>query len=267
MILAPLPIVMQYSQLLIKEFISLGNFSLTAMIKDLGYVPRKFSNLGVLTHSVMNLLLSYHINKMDIPSTYYSEVELFSSSNHRIDGFLFLTPSLLSFINDNIQNHQISANKEELEFIRSFIRKIEGKLHLLIDFSNGFFKRGNINSELIARKIKKYLDFPSSYLILIGTNWNNSKLIKRLPQSLKIKNRYVKTIDSALISPKLLGILFGIKDKHLEWLNDVIFNTRNENISKLLEIHKNLNAVKDINCYSTDDFNKVKENSTLIKWL
>ena len=34
---------------------------LSDVINDAGYIPRKFSNLGVITHSLMNLLLSYCI--------------------------------------------------------------------------------------------------------------------------------------------------------------------------------------------------------------
>jgi sporulation protein YlmC with PRC-barrel domain len=213
----------------------------------------------------MNLLLSYHINNKETPSTYYSEIELFSSSNHRIDGFIFITTSLISFIKRNIQTSPIS--KEDLDILKSFIRKVEGKQHLLIDFSNGFFKRGKTNTELVARKIKKYCDYPSSYLVLIGTNWNNSELIKRLPKSIKFKNQNVNTINSALISPKLLGIILGIKGKRYGLLKNVIFNNQKENVKKLLEIHKNLNGIMEIEYYSTEDFNKVKEKNTLIKWL
>ncbi len=237
------------------------------VIKELGYIPRNFSNLGVLTHSIMNLLLSYYINKEEFPSTYYSEVELFSSSNHRIDGFQFITKSLISLINLNIQKYQFSRSKEEIENIKSVIRKIEGKQHLLIDFSNGFFKRGKTNSELVASKIKKYLDYPSSFLVLIGTNWNISKLIKRLPNSVKYKNQFLNTSDSALISPKLFGILFGMKGTYYELLNDIILNNKQENIKNLNRIYKKLMGINKINYYSTDDFNKVKGKNTLIKWL
>ena len=157
---------------------------LSDVIEDAGYIPRKFSNLGVVTHSLMNLLLSYRINNQDFPSTYYSEVELFSSSKHRIDGFLFVSIPLISFFNEQIKTfYPKITNKQESEDLLLLLRKLEGKQHLLFDFSNAFFKRNKINSEVIARKVKKYLDYPSSFLILIGTNWSHLRLIKRLPFS------------------------------------------------------------------------------------
>ena len=241
---------------------------LSDVVKNLGYIPRKFSNLGVITHSVMNLLLSYYINNKNFPSNYYSEVELYSSSKHRIDGFMFVTTSLISFFNKQIKKlYSNINNKKEREEILLLLRKIEGKQHLLIDFSNGFFKRRKINSELIAQKAKKYLDYPNSFLILIGTNWSNLELIKRLPISVKYKNSNYVTKNVALISPELFGILLGINNMYKDFLDKIIFYNKNEDIDKLQEVHKALERIKDIHYFSTDEFNKIKNTNTLLKWL
>jgi len=241
---------------------------LSDVIKNLGYIPRKFSNLGVITHSVMNLLLSYYINNKNFPSNYYSEVELFSSSKYRIDGFMFVTTSLISFFNKQIKKlYSNINNKKEREEILLLLRKIEGKQHLLIDFSNGFFKRRKINSELIAQKAKKYLDYPNSFLILIGTNWSNLELIKRLPISVKYKNSNYVTKNVALISPELFGILLGINNTYKDFLDKIILYNKNEDIDKLQEVHKALERIKDIHYFSTDEFNKIKDKNTLLKWL
>lgn len=237
--------------------------------KTLGYTSRKFANLGVITHSVMNLLLSYYINNKNFPSNYYSEVELFSSSKHRIDGFLFVTTSLISLFNKQVKKLLYSnlVIKKEREEIISLLRKIEGKQHLLIDFSNGFFKRRKINSEIIGFKAKKYLDYPSSFLILIGTNWSNLELRKRLPNAVKYKDSYYNTTNIALINPKLFGILIGINGKYKDLLNKTILYSKREDIDKLQGLNKSLERIKDINYFSTEEFNKIKENNTLIKWL
>jgi len=241
---------------------------LSDVIKNLGYIPRKFSNLGVITHSVMNLLLSYYINNKNFPSNYYSEVELYSSSKHRIDGFMFVTTPLISFFNKQIKKlYSNINNKKEREEILLLLRKIEGKQHLLIDFSNGFFKRRKINSELIAQKAKKYLDYPNSFLILIGTNWSNLELIKRLPISVKYKNSNYVTKNVALISPELFGILLGINNMYKDFLDKIILYNINEDIDKLQEVHKALERIKDIHYFSTDEFNKIKDTNTLLKWL
>lgn len=92
-------------------------------------------------------------------------------------------------------------------------------------------------------------------------------MIKRLPKSVKYKNQYLNTINSALISPELLGIIFGMKDNYDQLLNDIILNNKEENIENLREIYRKLVGIKEIKYYSTDEFNKVKENDTLIKWL
>ncbi|MBY8979572.1 MAG: hypothetical protein KGD72_04230 [Candidatus Lokiarchaeota archaeon] len=241
---------------------------LSDVIKNLGYIPRKFSNLGVITHSVMNLLLSYYINNKNFPLNYYSEVELYSSSKHRIDGFMFVTTPLISFFNKQIKKlYSNINNKKEREEILLLLRKIEGKQHLLIDFSNGFFKRRKINSELIAQKAKKYLDYPNSFLILIGTNWSNLELIKRLPISVKYKNSNYVTKNVALISPELFGILLGINNMYKDFLDKIILYNKNEDIDKLQEVHKALERIKDIHYFSTDEFNKIKDTNTLLKWL
>ncbi len=241
---------------------------LSDVIKNLGYIPRKFSNLGVITHSVMNLLLSYYINNKNFPSNYYSEVELFSSSKYRIDGFLFVTTSLISCFNNQIKKLFSNINnKEEREEILLLLRKIEGKQHLLIDLSNGFFKRRNINSELIAKKARKYLDYPNSFLILIGTNWSNLELGKKLPVSIKYKDSYYSTTNVALISPKLFGILLGINGVYKDYLNKIILLNKNEDIDKLQELYKVLERIENINYFSTEEFNKIKENNTLLRWL
>jgi len=235
--------------------------------KDTGYTPRKFANLGNITHSVMNLLLSYYINNNNFPSKYYSEIELFSSTKHRIDGFLFLTKSLTSFFNKQVKNLYSNITiKKEREEILLLSRKLEGKLHLLIDFSNGFFKRSKVNSENIARKAKKYLDYPSSFLILVGTNWSNLEMIKRLPPSVKYKNAYYNTTNIALISPELFGILLGINGTHRDLFNKIILNNKNEDIDKLQELYNSLESIKDIKYLSTVEFNKIKEKNTLLKW-
>ena len=241
---------------------------LSDVVKNLGYIPRKFSNLGVITHSVMNLLLSYYINNKNFPSNYYSEVELYSSSKHRIDGFMFVTTPLISFFNKQIKKlYSNINNKKEREEILLLLRKIEGKQHLLIDFSNGFFKRRKINSELIAQKAKKYLDYPNSFLILIGTNWSNLELIKRLPISVKYKNSNYVTKNVALISPELFGILLGINNMYKDFLDKIILYNKNEDIDKLQEVHKALERIKGIHYFSTDEFNKIKDTNTLLKWL
>ncbi len=241
---------------------------LSDVINDAGYIPRKFSNLGVITHSLMNILLSYCINNCNFPSTYYSEVELFSSSKHRIDGFLFVSISLISFFKEQVKNlYPNIKNKQESEEILLLLRKLEGKQHLLFDFSNAFFKRNKTNSEVIARKIKKYLDYPSSFLVLIGTNWSHLRLIKRLPVSVKYKETYYNTTNVVLISPELLGILLGIKGKYKEYLNEIILNNKNEDIDELKDLYNSLEKTLKINLYSTDKFNKIKEKNTLLRWL
>ena len=241
---------------------------LSDVIKDTGYIPRKFSNLGVLTHSSMNLLLSYYINNHNFPSNYYSEIELFSSSKHRIDGFLFVSTSLISFINKQIKKlYPNITNEQERKYILLLLRKIEEKQHLLVDFSNAFFRRNKINSEIIARKIRKYQDYPSSLLILIGTNWSHLKMMKRLPFSVKYKESYYKTNNTVLISPELMGILLGMNGKYKEYLYEIVLNNKNEDIQKLQEIHKSLEGITEINYFSTNKFNKIKEKNTLIRWL
>jgi hypothetical protein len=182
---------------------------------------------------------------------------------------MFVTPSLISFFNKQIKkalysNITIKKEKEEIFFL---LRKIEEKQHLLIDFSNGFFKRSKINSEIIAIKARKYLDYPSSFLILIGTNWSNVELSKRLPTSIKYKDSYYTTKDVALISPELFGILLGINSPYKDYLNKIILYNKNEDIDKLQDINKSLERIKNLNYFSTEEFNKIKENNTLIRWL
>jgi hypothetical protein len=215
----------------------------------------------------MNLLLSYYINNNNFPSKYYSEIELFSSTKHRIDGFLFLTKSLTFFFNKQVKNLYSNITiKKEREEILLLSRKLEGKLHLLIDFSNGFFKRSRVNSENIARKAKKYLDYPSSFLILVGTNWSNLEMIKRLSPSVKYKNAYYNTTNIALISPELFGILLGINGTHRDLFNKIILNNKNEDIDKLQELYNSLESIKDIKYLSTVEFNKIKEKNILLRW-
>ena len=110
-------------------------------------------------------------------------------------------------------------------------------------------------------------DYPSSFLILIGTNWSHLGLIKRLPFSVKYEDTYYNTTNVVLISPELLGILLGINGKYKEYLNEIILNNKNEDINQLKDLFNSLERTLDINYFSTDKFNKIKEKNTLLKWL
>lgn len=60
------------------------------------------------------------------------------------------------------------------------MKRIGESNFLLLDFSNGFFKRGKANIEFIARKMMKYLDLPDSFLLCVGINWSETVLQKKL---------------------------------------------------------------------------------------
>jgi len=138
---------------------------------------------------------------------------------------------------------------------------------LLFEFSNGFFKRGTTNIELIARKVSKYLDFPDSFLILVGTLWEDKNLIRRLPLSIKYRNRNISTKKAVLISPTLLSVIFGLIKESNEKLEEIIFSNKSEDVNKLKDIVKTIEANKSLKIYSTEDFLRKLPKTTLEKWL
>ena len=52
-----------------------------------------------------------------------------------------------------------------------------------------------------------------------------------------------------------------------DFLDKIILYNINEDIDKLQEVHKALERIKDIHYFSTDEFNKIKDTNTLLKWL
>lgn len=218
----------------------------------------------------MNLLLSHFINRDKIPYKYYSEIELFyPSTKHRIDGLLFVTKSLLKCININVKTYCIRSrlSNKEKNLVDILIRSIEKSNFLLLDFSNGFFKRGRANSELIARKMMKYLDLPNSYLLCVGTNWIGKTLIRKLPISLKYKDRNFSTNNTAFISPFLLDVIFGFDFLTSDILKNIISSNIARKHGDLKKIIHSTTIIKKLKFYYTDDFLKKAQNFNLNKWL
>lgn len=240
------------------------------LVKESGFSPRDFSKLGVVTHCAINSLLSLFINQVNVPFNYYIEVILFyPSSMHRIDGLIFVSNSFLNHLNVSIKDYfkSHSINKKKKDLILNLINHISKSKILLFEFSNGFFKRGTTNIELIARKVSKYLDFPDSFLILVGTLWEDKNLIRRLPLSIKYRNRNISTKKAVLISPTLLSVIFGLIKESNEKLEEIIFSNKSEDVNKLKDIVKTIEANKSLKIYSTEDFLRKLPKTTLEKWL
>jgi hypothetical protein len=240
------------------------------VVKETGFIVRPSSLLGDLTHRAMNLLLTRFINQDKIPYNYYSEVELFlPSTKHRIDGLLFVSKTLLNSINFNLNVYRKAnqLSKKEGILLDNFIKKLEKSNFLLIDFSNGFFKRGRANSELIARKILKYLGLPYSFLLCVGTNWRDKSLIRRLPASLNYKNKNVLTNLTTFINPTLLNVIFGFDFLTEDILKNIISYNIARRRDKLKKIIQSTIITKNLRIYSTDEYLKGVRKWNLNKWL
>jgi len=218
----------------------------------------------------MNLLLSLVLNQNQVPYKFYSEVELFHpSSKHRIDGLLFVNRSLVSCFNSNVTSYfnTHKLEKETKDQIIALVKRISESNFLLLDFSNGFFKRGKANIELIARKMMKYLDLPNSFLLCVGTNWSESVLQKKLPFSISYKNKNISTNKTAFVSPALLSVVLGFDLLNDDILNDIISLNIARNEDKLKKIIQSLEIIQNLRIYGTDEFIKKVQKSNLNKWL
>ena len=200
------------------------------VIKDSGLFQRAFDDLGIATHKALNLLLSQFINQDLLPFNYYTEVELYyPSSKHRIDGLLIVTQYLLNYI---ISNINLFDEKKRI-LISDFIERISRSSYLLIDFSNGYFRRGGINTELIGRKMQKYLEFHDSFLLLIGVNWEGEDLIQSLPFSVSIKSINLSTKKVALINLTFLCEMLNLDNETKSTLDEIILYNSLEDIENL----------------------------------
>ena len=240
------------------------------VVKDSGFTVRPSRLLGDLTHRAMNLLLSRFINRDKVPFKYYLEIELFyPSSKHRIDGLLFVNKSLLKWLNFNVKAYcnTKQLDKREKDLIDNLVKRINKSSFLLIDFSNGFFKRGKANSELIARKMMKYLDLPNSFLLCVGTNWMENVLLRKLPISVRYKDKSVSTKNAAFISPSLLDVIFGFDFLTSDILNNIISSNIAKKHEELKKIIQSTVIMKNLRIYSTDEFLIRVQKSNLNKWL
>jgi len=240
------------------------------VVKESGFIVRPSSMLGDLTHRAMNLLLSFFINQSEVPYNYFSEIQLFyPSSKHRIDGLLFVNKKLLNCLNSDVKTyikaHQFDKKTQDL--LNDLVKRINKSSFLLIDFSNGFFKRGKANSELIARKMMKYLDLPNSFLLCVGTNWTENILIRKLPLSVRYKDKNVSTKKTAFISPSLLSVIFGFDFLAKDILNNIISSNIAKKHDELKRIIHSTVIMKNVRIYGTDEFFIRAQKSNLNKWL
>lgn len=234
------------------------------IVKESGFIVRPSRILGDLTHRAMNLLISLFINQDEVPYNYYSEIELFYPfSKHRIDGLLFIDKALLNCLNSNVTSylntHYLDIKEQDL--INDLVKRIYDCSFLLIDFSNGFFKRDKANTDLIARKMMKYLDLPTSFLLCVGTNWTKTILQKKLPFSIKHKNEFISTKRTAFISPTLLSVIFGFDFLAIDILNDIISYNIAEKHDKLKGIIQSIETMQNLRIYETDEFVKRAQKS------
>jgi len=240
------------------------------VVKESGLFVRPSRLIGDLTHRAMNLLLSLVINQDQVPYNFYSEIELFyPSSKHRIDGLLIVNRSLIKCLNSDVtayfNTHKLDKDTKNL--IINLVKRIGESNFLLLDYSNGFFKRGKANIELIARKMMKYLDLPDSFLLCVGTNWSETVLQKKLPFSVKYKNKYISTNKTAFVSPALLSVILGFDILSEDILNDIISLNIARKEEKLKRIIQSIEIIQNLRIYGTDEFIKRVQKSNLTKWL
>jgi hypothetical protein len=240
------------------------------IIKDSGLSQRAFEDLGKATHKALNLLLSQFINQEKLSFNYYTEVELFyPSSKHRIDGVFIVNPKLVNYIMPNINRiiKEIPLDEKRRNLISGFIDRVFRCNYLLIDFSNGYFRRGDINTELIGCKMQKYLDFCNSFLLLIGVNWEGDDLIQSLPFSVKNKCMNLSTKKVALINLSFLCELLNFDNETKNLLAEITLYNNLEDIENLKRLINRLDRNPNLKIFSTKEFFNYLQKTRLDKWM
>jgi len=179
----------------------------------------KYRNIGIYSHKCSNILLTRKFE-----SLYYSEINLFSNFNYRIDGL---------FVNN--------------EYFRQKIQKPYSKLKLdlykynfiLFDFTS------NLDKVNILDKAKKYYS-PYTILFIVGITDMPSQVIK-FPEDVKIseKKRILYSKNVRIIRHDLFVELMDFNKIERNIFNKIVINninvTKNNIVSNLTE----LKALKD----------------------
>ncbi|TXT62515.1 MAG: hypothetical protein BAJALOKI3v1_560013 [Promethearchaeota archaeon] len=239
--------VMKYYRGFINQIYQIPNLTYIDFIHSLNLKPQQ--DIRVEAGNLLHEIIRYIVSENN--PYFYSEIALYEPlRNYTVDGLIL-------------------SNKNFKDKIRSNLPELYGEIgkkkYFLFDYTVVFDNNGKLIESRVFERIRKYLRNPlEEALFIVCTRESKSLKFYKLPKKVKYKGKSLETRGVYLLNPFLFANIIGIKGDLKKIYKKAIVYHRNLDISKLLEIRKDL-IKKNIPILTTKDLKKELRNENLIE--